>query len=504
MSSTTPGSRAQYADLYGPGAGGQTPVVAQAEEPTIFVIDRVQAFVAPVATRLPFRYGIAEMTNAPHVLVRVDLHDGATTVTGHASEHLPPKWFVKDAALPFQDEVVQLSEAILAAAAHAHGLRAETPFDLALDLDERQRDWARRLGVSGLVAGLGTALIERAIIDAACRGLGRPFWDALESGALGLDAARVHPELVGRPPRPVRRAAHIGIRHTVGLGDPLTDAEIVDDPDDTLPVSVQGAVRRHGLQWLKLKTVGDIEADVERIRRVEEICAAEGVRPAFTIDGNESMRSGDDLVTWLQGLRNAPALEGVLDRLVAVEQPLHRSVALSREVTPALERAVRIAPVIIDESDEDLHAVRRAMDLGYSGGTYKGCKGVFRGLANAALIAARGERRRTVLTAEDLCTIPPLTVGQDLVVCAAMGLSHVERNGHHYFGRLAPLGADVDEQAVLAHPDVYAVEAGRVRLQIRDGGVSLRTLGAAPFGYGGTIDDTGMDTLTPARAAALA
>src|SRR5690606_27901355 len=92
---------------------------------SVLTIIEVTAHVVPVATRIPFRYGIAEMTRAPHVLVQLRVETPAGRATGWASEHLPPKWFIKDANLPFADEVATLSGAILAALEAARGIEAE-------------------------------------------------------------------------------------------------------------------------------------------------------------------------------------------------------------------------------------------------------------------------------------------------------------------------------------------------------------------------------------------
>src|SRR5690606_36547213 len=242
------------------------------------------------------------------------------------------------------------------------------------------------------------------------------------------------------------------VRHTAGLADPLLDAEVTDDPGDGLPVSVESAIHRYGVTRFKLKTVGDVEADVSRIAGLLELCERTGVAPRITIDGNESMYTADHVVGWVRGHAARRVADALRARLDAIEQPMYRDVALGDEAEAALAEVGSFAAVIIDESDVAVDTVGRAMDIGYAGGTYKGCKGVFRGLANAALVAHRDDpERRTVLTAEDLSTIPPLTVNQDLVVASAMGLGHIERNGHHYFARFAPLDATIAERTLAAH-----------------------------------------------------
>ena len=474
------------------------------------VIAGIDARITRAVTRLPFRYGIAEMTEAPHVVIEVRLRDEAGRESrGWASEHLPPKWFTKDPDTAFDDDLVGLVGVVEHAVALAPGLEAPTAFALWRELDARQTAWARAEGIPGLLAGLGTALVERAVIDAACRLAGLPFVEALRSGALGFAPEELHPELAandGRDLLPAEPAARIALRHTVGLSDALVDEEAEEHPVDALPVSLDGVLRTQGVRFLKVKTAGDAERDRKRLARILELCAAHGVTPQLTIDGNESMRDGEHLDRWARALLGDPAIgETLRASLIAVEQPVHRAVALDASLGPVLRGlAEEGLAVIIDESDDVVDSVRRAMDLGYAGGTYKGCKGVFRGLANAALVAARGrDGARTVLTAEDLSTLPPLTVAQDLVVAAAMGLGHLERNGHHYFGRLAPIDPAVEPKALAAHPDLYRQDAdGRVRLRVEQGGFALGSVLAAPFGFAGELDVSGLAPLSLAAARA--
>ncbi|MDO7881917.1 hypothetical protein [Antiquaquibacter soli] len=469
----------------------------------MITVASVDARVTHVSTRIPFRYGIAEMVAAPHVVVELSVSDGDRVARGWASEHLPPKWFTKDPDSLFVDEIADMVGVILHAVDASRGRSGGSAFEVWRVIDESQQSWAADEGIPGLLAGLGTALVERALIDAVCRLEGVPFGEALRSGALGWEPAVLHPELAGRPaadllPRP--GAPEIAIRHTVGLSDALTDDEVVDAPADGLPVSLDSVLARYGVTHLKIKTAGRLDDDIPRLHRILDVMGAAGIDPVLTIDGNESMRTAEHLVEWARGLLADDRLAPVVrDRLVAVEQPFHRSIALGVEAAAALEALRGEVAVIIDESDDAVTTVRAGMDLGYAGGTYKGCKGVFRGLANAALAGSRGGG--AVLTAEDLSTVPPLTVAQDLVVAHAMGLTHIERNGHHYFGRLAPLGDEVEETALAAHPDLYErSDGGRVRLRIAHGSVALGTLLESPFGFSGELDVSGLEPLSVAAA----
>ena len=58
---------------------------------------------------------------------------------------------------------------------------------------------------------------------------------------------------------------------------------------------------------------------------------------------------------------------------------------------------------------------------------------MIKALSNAALVQhLNGETNRYFLSAEDLTNIPVVGLHQDLTHVAALGISHVERNGHHY------------------------------------------------------------------------
>jgi hypothetical protein len=79
-----------------------------------------------------------------------------------------------------------------------------------------------------------------------------------------------------------------------------------------------------------------------------------------------------------------------------------------------------------------------------------------------------------------------LAVQQDLALASVLGLSHVERNGHHYVDGFAGQGADAAEQQrfLAVHPDLYETSHGSVRLAIRNGSISLGSLAIPGFASG--------------------
>ena len=118
-------------------------------------------------------------------------------------------------------------------------------------------------------------------------------------------------------------------------------------------------------------------------------------------------------------------------------------------------------PVIIDESDDALDAFPRARALGYRGVSSKTCKGIYKSLANRARCAAWG--KGYFMSGEDLTIQAGLALQQDLALASLLGLSHVERNGHHYVNGMAGLPASEQQAFLAAHPDLYERSHGAVR-----------------------------------------
>ena len=72
------------------------------------------------------------------------------------------------------------------------------------------------------------------------------------------------------------------------------------------------------------------------------------------------------------------------------------------------------------------------------------------------------------LSGEDLTQQAGLALQQDTALVSLLGLTHVERNGHHYVNGMAGLPAAEQEAFLGAHPDLYERSHGAVRLGIRN------------------------------------
>lgn len=441
-------------------------------------------------TRLPFRFGRVTLSETAIVVAQVVARVEGAECVGYAGDLCVPKWFEKDPTKSSRQDVLALF-ASAERAASAFAGSAGTPFAVWHRAHRRctEGDLA---GGTRLVDGFGVALVERAMIDATCRGLNQSFRSALLTGAFGLDLGALvasargisTPELVADP-APDR----VLLRHTVGGLDPLRSADVPAAlrRDDGHPVALEEDITRFGLVAFKLKAGGDPSADVRRLAEIARVVAEQGVtEPIYTLDANESYEDLSAVHALLDGLEGDPDGRRIRDGLAYLEQPLPRRTTLDPATADDVRALARRVPLLIDEADDGVDAFARALEIGYRGVSVKNCKGVFRALANRALCLVHGDG--AFQTSEDLTNLPVLPLQQDLATLAVLGLSHSERNGHHFFAGLDVLPPAEAESALAAHPDLYERRADRIVLRIEDGGLSLGCQETVGYGYQATID----------------
>jgi hypothetical protein len=470
-----------------------------------FTLSPFEFFVRPTRTRFPFRYGIASMTEVPHLFVRTRVSVGPESSFGLSAEGLPPKWFTKNPATTFEQDLPQMLDVIRHAAQLAESI-APTPiafFDFWQELYRQQDSWAQARQIAPLLANLGVSLVERAVLDGLCRVLGEPFHHVLLTNRLGLRLGGIYPELGSAQPRdllPAKPRASCFVRHTVGLGDWLgpSDIPVQERVNDGLPQDLESSIRRYGLQYFKVKLFGDATRDQPRLRDLAHLLERKtGNRCLVTLDGNENFPDFEAFRDFWQTSASDLALRELWSRILIVEQPVYRDRSLTDSAGAALCGWPERPPLIIDESDGALGDLPRALALGYAGTSHKNCKGIVKGIANACLLEKRRRQGHAVmLSGEDLCNLGPVPLLQDLALVALLGIEHVERNGHHYYRGLTPWPSDWQDLAVADHDDLYTRHPdGFVNLQIRDGQISLGSVNAAPLGVMPLFDPSGFAPL---------
>ena len=468
--------------------------------PTKFAIEDVQFFVRNRTLRLPFRYGKACLTAAPllHCRLRARGENG-DAAEGVSADMLPPKWFDKSPEKTFRNNIDEL---ILAARIGERAFRAaaassRTAFEIWQAAEANAREEASRHGLNGLTTGFGVSVLERAMLDAACRIAARPFHEFVRTNALGLHPEFVHSELAGWtlaeciPANPVDS---IAIRHTVGFADPILDDDLdaSETQSDPIPRSVEGWIREGGVRYFKIKVSGDTEADCQRLDALAKLFESqcpEGYH--VSLDGNEQFPRLDALKTWYEAIGTRPSVSTLLDRILYLEQPIERTLALDYRVDDD-----ELPPLILDESDDSVDAFYRAQKLGYRGCSVKNCKGVIPALLNGMLIHKYNEQQPGAyfLTSEDLCNQPIVPLQQDLCTLSTLGISHSERNGHHYGGTANHLSA-AETKAVLAeHADLYSAQGSTVALRINAGRLAIASVHREGFGVSVQTD---FESMTP-------
>src|SRR2546422_3782961 len=291
-----------------------------------FTLSPFEFFVRHTRTRFPFRYGIASMTDVPHLFVRTTVTVAEKSSIGLSSEGLPPKWFTKNPATTFEQDLPEMLQVISHAAKLAEQI-ARSPvvfFDFWRELYRQQSDWADARHIAPLLANLGVSLVERAVLDGLCRGASEPLHRMVAANRLGLRLGEIYSELGDIQPRDLLPAAPLTscfVRHTVGLGDALSPADISpgERVDDGLPQDLESSIREYGLRYFKVKLFADEKRDFARLREVSRLLEREtGGKSFVTFDWNEKFKNFAGFRRVLKKAAGAPALRALSSRVIVV------------------------------------------------------------------------------------------------------------------------------------------------------------------------------------------
>jgi hypothetical protein len=459
----------------------------------LFTVEAIELFERDVTLRMPFRFGVVTLTAAPQAFVRARIRlDDGTQGNGMAAELMAPKWFDKNPALSNDDNFEQLRNALRI----ARGLYADGGVDSAFGHFARhyqaQIGRGAQQGLNSLVANYGPALIDRAVLDALCRALQLPFHEVIRRNLAGIQVTPLTPDLAGFDIDAflagLQPAEHISARHTVGLVDPITAADQYERVADGLPETLEEVVSTYGHRWFKLKVAGNIDADVARLLRIAQVLDRIDGAYRSTLDGNEQYDSIDGVLQLWQRMRAEPGLQRLCDSVIFIEQPIKRAAALAQDVGALSSQK----PVILDESDDSLDAFVRGRERGYLGVSSKTCKGLYKSILNRARCAKwNGEAgaERYLMSAEDLTIQSGLALQQDLALVSLLGITHVERNGHHYVNGMAALARGEQQAFLDAHPDLYERSHGAVRVRIDAGELAIGSLHRGPGFASGAAPD---------------
>src|SRR5256885_3855357 len=125
-----------------------------------FTLAPFEFFVLHTRTRFPFRYGIASMTEVPHLFLRTRVAVAGESSFGLTAEGLPPKWFTKNPNTTFDQDLPKMLQVIRHATTLAEQI-GQSPvsfFDFWRELYRQQMAWAKSRSAASLLASLGVSL----------------------------------------------------------------------------------------------------------------------------------------------------------------------------------------------------------------------------------------------------------------------------------------------------------------------------------------------------------
>lgn len=450
-----------------------------------FSIKELSFFERDVRLRMPFRFGVVTLTQAPQAFVRAAIRlENGTEAQGAAAELLAPKWFDKNPSLTNEENFAQLRASLRLAREAYLGGGENSAFGHWIENYGPQIALCATQGLNALVACYGPALIDRALLDALCRGLGVSFYEAIAKNLAGIAAPGWQADLAGFPMddflQRLGPRTQIAARHTVGLVDPITAQDVKVPVGDGLPETLEQVVQRYAHRWFKLKVGGEAKADVERLAAIGSVLDRLATPYRASLDGNEQYNDAGGVLELWQRMKAEPRLKRLVPSVVFIEQPIKRQNALSGDLSELAEER----PVIIDESDDSLEAFPLARKLGYTGVSSKTCKGLYKSILNRARCELWNREEggeRYFMSGEDLTIQAGLALQQDLALVSVLGLSHVERNGHHYVNGMAGLPESEQEAFLKAHGDLYERSHGAVRLRIENGTLDIASLDCPGF-----------------------
>jgi L-alanine-DL-glutamate epimerase-like enolase superfamily enzyme len=438
--------------------------------PRIAVRD-IAFFERPVTFARPFRFGAVVINATPQMFARVEIEvEGKAKAVGATAEFLVAKWFDKRPQLSPQETITELRRALLIA---RELYLAHSGFEMAFGLHAAcigpQIEACAKEDIPPLAAAYGPAEIDKAILDALLRATATNFFDGMAGNIAGLDA-RLSRDLedadISRFLGNRERLARVAIRHTVGMDDHVEGEGGVAD-----------AKENAGARYFKLKLNGDPVHDAARLTRIGNELATLPHDYRVTLDANEQYADLNALGALVERLDRDSALKPIASKLLYIEQPMPRDITRQSPLGVLGNR-----DFIIDEADDSYDAFAVARALGYRGISSKSCKGIYKSVINATRAAkwsAQGDK--AFIAGEDLTCQAGLCVQQDLALGALIGVTHAERNGHHYVDGFGDTPAAEAEAFLAAHPDLYRRDGSKIRLAIHDGDLLTGSLTSAGF-----------------------
>src|SRR6476660_2936972 len=298
-------------------------------------------FERPVPFTKPFRFGAVVINASMQVFVRVEIEvEGKGTSVGASAELMASKWFDKRAHLSPQQTVAELRRSL----AIARDLYlSRSGFDTHAARIAAQVEACAKEDIPPLAAAFGPAEIDKAILDALLRSVGKNVFDGMKQNIAGIDAslsADLGDGDIAQFLERRQRLERVAIRHTVGLDDKVEGAGGVADTSENA-----------GARYFKLKLNGDPEHDAARLTRIGKELATLPYDYGVTLDANEQYADLAGLSVLVDRLDRDSALRPIATKLLYIEQPMPREITRQSPLGSLARR-----DFIIDEADDSYDA----------------------------------------------------------------------------------------------------------------------------------------------------
>ncbi|MGC8842633.1 MAG: enolase C-terminal domain-like protein [bacterium] len=422
--------------------------------------------------RYPLKFGSVVMreTTYCHIRVRVENRRGESAL-GDGGMFLSAVWAFPDPEIELQlkdkamrEVVKRFCSLVVNYPEYAH------PMEIFMDLEPELKKIGKEIGgkfsfpveFPYLAVLVSASPVDCAIHDAfgkvnkicSYEGYSENFMNRDLSYWLGRNYEGKYPAMYLRK----RYLKRVPVFHLVGGLDKLHEKEVDEtDPNDGLPNSLEGWIKRDGLFCFKVKLRGnDLPWDLERYLEVFHIAHEtnkKAKRFFFSIDTNEQCESPEYIIELLRKIKERNPL--AFEELLFVEQPTERDLRLHRF---DMRKLASLKPIFIDESLTSLEDFQLARELGWSGIAVKTCKCH----SKALLFISKAREEKIPYVIPDL-TNPAISLVHSAGFAGrTFPLKGLESNSCQYFPN-----ASVREAKV--HPGIFRRKNGFLNLESLSG-----------------------------------
>ena len=277
--------------------------------------------------------------------VRMVMRDAAGNRTfGCSGERLSVRWLDKRTGRDRHQKLTELVELIeTARRVYLEQPWFDNPFDKWIACYESIHRAGRAAGQVDLTSSFASSLMERAMLDGVCRLAGKSLFQMVREDRIGFRPDAVHPKLADMvttdfvPSQPV---TYFHIRHTIGLTDPLVDADIPANQrvNDGLPETLEEYVEADGLTHFKIKIQGEPRQDLTRLEKIWNVLP-KGPDLLITLDANEMFKDVAVFEHFVLEIKRK--LPRMLDAIAWFEQPMPRALSLDAKCEVDVRRVSR-------------------------------------------------------------------------------------------------------------------------------------------------------------------